>query len=247
MKKHFLQFLTKQHSKFNVQIVIPDTIIRNVNSTIFLGLTIDSTFSWKRHILDLSTKLNKAGYAIRAIKSLMSLKALKTIYVSYFHAIMSYGVIFWGNSCISNDIIKIQKRIIRILTNKSKRDSCRPLFKQLQILTFPSQYIYSLLVFVVKNGDLFLFNSEVHNLNTRFRDNLHLPSTNLTIVQKGVLYSGSRIFNYLPLQIKNLSVDLKKFKRKLKNFLIDHTFIVLMNSITWLHMVDVSKFVIVIL
>jgi len=194
-----------------------------VNSTKFLGLTIDSTLSWKRHILDLSTKLNKAGYAIRAVKSLMSLKALKTIYFSYFHAIMSYGVIFWGNSCISNGIFKIQKRIM-ILTNNSKRDSCRPIFKQLQILTLPSQYIYSLLVFVIKNGDLFLFNSEIHNLNTRFRDNLHLPSTNLTMAQKGVLYSGSRIFNYLPLQIKNLSGDLKTFKRKLKNFLIDRTF-----------------------
>ena len=63
-KTQFLQFLTKQHSKFNVQIVIPDTIIRNVNSTKFLGLTIDGTLSWKGHILDLSTKLNKAGYAI---------------------------------------------------------------------------------------------------------------------------------------------------------------------------------------
>ena len=63
-KTQFLQFLTKQHSNFNVQIVIPDTIIRNVNSTKFLGLTIDSTLSWKGHILDLSTKLNKAGYAI---------------------------------------------------------------------------------------------------------------------------------------------------------------------------------------
>ena len=96
-KTHFLQFLTKQHSKFNVLIVIPDSIIHNVNSTKFMGLTIDSTLSWKGHILDLSTKLNKAGYAISAVKSLMSLKALKTIYFSYFHAIMSYGVIFWGN------------------------------------------------------------------------------------------------------------------------------------------------------
>jgi hypothetical protein len=32
------------------------------------------------------------------------------------------------------------------------------------------------------------------------------------------------IFNYLPQQIKNLSGDLKGFKRKLKNFLIDHEF-----------------------
>jgi len=136
---------------------------------------------------------------------------------------MSYGVIFWGNSCVSKDIFTIQKRVIRILTNKSRRYSCRHLFKHLRILTLPSQYIYSLLIFVVKNGDLFSFNSEIHNLPTRFKNNLHLPSTNLTIVQKGVLYSGSKICNYLPLQIKDHSGDLKSFKRKLKNFLIDHT------------------------
>jgi hypothetical protein len=152
----------------------------------------------------------------------MSLKALKTVYFSYFHSIMSYEVIFWGNSCVSNDIFKIQNRTIMILTNKSKRDSCRHLFKQLQILTLPSQYIYSLLVFVVKNIDLFWQNSEIHNLNTRYKNNLHLPSTSLTTVQKGVLYSGSRFFNYLPQQIKNLSGDLKSFTRKLKIFLIDH-------------------------
>jgi hypothetical protein len=154
----------------------------------------------------------------------MSLKALKTVYFSYFHSIMSYGVIFWGNSCIRNDIFKIEKEIIRILNNKTKRDSCRRLFKQLQILTLPSRYIFSLLIFVVNNRDLLSLNSEIHNLNTRYKNNLHFPSTNLTMVQKGVLYSGSRFFNYLPLQIKSLSGDLKRFKRKLKNFLLDNTF-----------------------
>jgi hypothetical protein len=68
---------------------------------------------------------------------------------------MSYGVIFWGNSYGSKEIFAIQKRIIQILTNKSKRDPCRDLFKQLRILTLPSQYIYSLLVFVVKNRTYF--------------------------------------------------------------------------------------------
>ena len=220
---HFFQFSTTQHNKFNVQIAVPGSVLPNVASTKFLELRIDSTLSWKGHILDLSAKLNKTCYAIRTVKSFMSLKALKTVYFSYFHSIMSYGVIFWGNSYVSKDIFIIQKRIIRILANKSRRVSCRHLFKQLQILTLPSQYIYSFLVFVIKNGELFSFNSEIHNLHTRFKNNLHLPSTNLSMVQKGVLYSGIKIFNYLPQQIKNHSGDLKSFKRKLKNFLIDHT------------------------
>jgi hypothetical protein len=222
-KTQFLQFLTKQHSRFNVQILIPDSIIPNVYSTKFLWLTLIHTLSWKSHILDLSSKLNKACYAIRAVKLVMSPKTLKTVYFSYFHSIMSYGVIFWGNSYGSKEIFAIQKRIIRILTNKSKHDSCWDLFKQLQILMLPSQYIYSLLVFVVKNRDLFSLNLEIHNLNTRYKHDLHLPLTNLTMVQRGVLYSGSRLFNCLPLHIKNFLGNVRSFKRKLKNFLTEHT------------------------
>ena len=58
-------------------------------------------------------------------------------------------------------------------------------------------HIFSLLLFVVRHKDLFTENSDVHDLNTRFKHDLHLPSTNLTLVQRGVLHSGSKIFNHL--------------------------------------------------
>jgi hypothetical protein len=136
---------------------------------------------------------------------------------------MSYGIIFWGNSQASAEIFKVQKRILRILSNKTRYDSCRTLFKKLQILTLPSQYIYSLLGFVVKNKNLFTLNSEIHNMHTRTRNNLHLRLVSLTMTQRGVLYSGSRLFNSLPTRIKCLSNDVKIFKRKLRNFLLQHT------------------------
>ena len=84
--------------------------------------------------------------------------------------------------------------------------------------------MYSLLVFVNKNRELFLSNSEIHELNTRYNQNLHLPSTNLTLVQKGVLYSGSKIYNCLPLSIKALSNNAKRFKATLKRYLIENVF-----------------------
>jgi hypothetical protein len=146
--------------------------------------------------------------------------SVKNGLLSYFHSIMSHGIIFGGNSHLNSNFFKI---IIRIITNKSKHDSCRHLYKQLQILTVPSQYIFPLLVFVAKNRDLFLSNSEIHDINTRNNYNLHLPTTNVTLVQKGVLYSGSKIYNHLPFHVKTLSNDLKHFKSKLKSFLIEHT------------------------
>ena len=44
------------------------------------------------------------------------------------------------------------------MTDTDKHDTCYPLFKKLQLLSFPSQYIFSLLTFVVKNRNLFLSN-----------------------------------------------------------------------------------------
>jgi hypothetical protein len=223
-KTHFLQFLTKNKKEVPIQIMSSNSLITNLNSIKFLGLTIDSTLSWKDHMVELTTKLNKTCFAIRTIKTFMSFNVLRTVYFSYFHTLLSYGIIFWGNSCLSANIFKIQKRIIRIITNKGKRGFCRQLFKTLQILTVPSQYTYSLLVFVIKNRGLFLSNLEIHNINTRYNHNFHLISTNLTIVQKGVHHLGSKVFNHLPENIKILSHDLKHFKSVLKSFLTEHTF-----------------------
>jgi len=39
----------------------------------------------------------------------------------------------------------LQKRIIRIITNTKPRDSCREVFKNMEIMTLYSQYIYSLI------------------------------------------------------------------------------------------------------
>jgi hypothetical protein len=136
---------------------------------------------------------------------------------------MTYGIIFWGNSHLSSNIFKIQKRALRITTNKNKRESCWPLYNQLLILTLPSQYIFSLLMFVVRNKDLFLLNSEIHNINTRSNSNLHMPTINLSISQKGVLYSGCKIYNKLPPHIKGLSNNLMRFKSTLEAFLMERT------------------------
>jgi len=146
------------------------------------------------------------------------------IYYSYVRSVMSYGVIFWGNSHLSDSILKILKRIIRVITNSGRRNSCRDFYKKLEILPRPSQYIFSLLAFVNKDRSCFISNSEIHDINTHHNHNLHLPSTNLTLVQKGVLLSGSKIYNHLPLNIKMLSKDGKRSKSTLRTYLTEHAF-----------------------
>jgi len=125
--------------------------IATTQSLKFLGLTIDTSLIWKYHIGEIISRLDKASYAIRRIKPFMSLDVLRSTYFSYVHSIISYGIILWGNSSNSEEIFKIQKRIIRIIMNSSKNASCRQLFKKLHILPIQSQYIFSIFLFFAKN------------------------------------------------------------------------------------------------
>jgi len=92
------------------------------------------------------------------------------------------------------------------------RESCTGLFNELKILTLSSQYIFSLLLFVVHNRGYFAPNSLYHNFNTRQKKNLHLPHLSLTMYQKRVFYSCIKVFNALPLTIKDIASNPKKFK-----------------------------------
>ena len=58
-------------------------------------------------------------------------------------------------------------------------ESCWELFKNLNILPLHSQYILSLLLFVVKNLNMFKFISVVHTINTRNSFDLYLSSVHL--------------------------------------------------------------------
>jgi len=147
-----------------------DNPINITSCTNFLGLSLDSTLSWKTYIDQLSSKLK--CYVIRSLKSVISTRNLKTIYFSYVHSIIAYGIIFWGNSLHSNNIFKLQNRAIRIIMNVENRVSCCEAFKKLNILPLYSQYILSLLLFVVKNIEEFISNSKVHSINTHHRSDI---------------------------------------------------------------------------
>jgi hypothetical protein len=92
--------------------------------------------------------LSAACYAMRSIKPFMPQETLKMVYYAYFHSIVSYGLIFWGNSSHIVKNFKIQENIIRIITGCRSRD----LFKNLKFYVFNrnTYYRFSYLLLTIK-------------------------------------------------------------------------------------------------
>jgi hypothetical protein len=59
--------------------------------------------------------------SMRTVTPLLKVDTLKFVYFAYFHSIMSYGIVFWGNSTDGKKVFIIQKKIIRIMVSVKRR------------------------------------------------------------------------------------------------------------------------------
>jgi len=104
---------------------------------------------------------------MRVVQTFLSLDSLKLIYSSYFHSILTYGIIFWGNTPHRNVTFRMQKTTVRIVVLVRNRDFCREYCKSLKIFPIQSQYLLLLLLFVAENVDHFRLNSEIRGFKIK--------------------------------------------------------------------------------
>jgi hypothetical protein len=103
-------------------------------------------------------------------------------------------------------------------------DSCTSLFKKLYILPLSCEYNFSLILFMIDNQNKFCSVLEVHGLNTRNKNQLYLPTSNLSFFQKGTMFTGTRLFNRLPRTIQSRRKDRISFKNNLISYLMNNSF-----------------------
>ncbi|CAH2096769.1 unnamed protein product [Euphydryas editha] len=94
---------------------IRDEEMELVDQAVFLGITLDSKLQWGPHIGKLSGRLSSADYAVKKIRQLTDIKTARLVYFSYFHSIMTYGLLLWGNAVDIQFIFILQKRAVRAI------------------------------------------------------------------------------------------------------------------------------------
>jgi hypothetical protein len=94
----------------------------------------------------------------------------------------------------------------------------------MNILPLRSQYIYSLLKFVVKNREIFDINRDYYQINTRHNMDMHMNQVNLMKYGNGVFHMAVRMYNALPNEIKTTFNNINNFNQNLKDFLCTNSF-----------------------
>ena len=129
---------------------------------------------------------------------------------------MNYNILHWGNT---NDIhlkplIIIQKRIVRTIADADYLAHTSPLFKRLNLLKLVDLYNFQAVLDTHQKIQKGLYQIE-HNVNTRSCNLAKPKSHRLTRTQQSITFSGPKLWNSLPPEIR-LIKSLSIFKKKLK-------------------------------
>ena len=233
------------------KIKINDQVIKEVTSTKFLGVIIDNKLSWVPHIDMLYLKLKSATGILNRIIKFIPEENYKSLYFALFESHMNYCLTVYGsaNKTHTEKLFRVQKHCVRILFGNREeyldkfntcarvrefskqilgsefysRESSKPIFQSLNILTLPNIYNYQTCLEALKILKFHRPTSlyETYKLSQRNNSTLLIlpPKTN------HLTYISSRMWNTAVKALAKdcglIDIKLGSFKRSLKNSLLE--------------------------
>ena len=161
---------------------IGNEAIRRVKGARFLGVWVDEGLKWATHIENVRARIGRLVVVLGRASAVLGGNCLRMLYNALVLPHLQYCLLVWGDfqgsrnmtTCVS--LLRLQKRLVGILTGNRGRYHSDPLFAGLGILKVGDLYRQQLRLYTWKfwNDKLpenqnYLLNkvSEVHKYNTR--------------------------------------------------------------------------------
>lgn len=213
-------------------IIINSTDVEYSKSVKYLGIYIDSFLRWNIHVDHLKQKLRTLIYKFYQFRNILKLNSLKLLYFALVESHLRYCIIGWGgvNKNLTQQLGRVQKRILKIIYKKSINFPSQLLFSELKVLDIRQLFAKSTLLHLQKHK--FQVQKVEHKKNTRSQnlDNLFRPRSRKAIGQKTFTYIGPRIYNLLPENVKDLR-NIHSFKRQIVSWILSLNTDILYNII----------------
>lgn len=114
----------------------------------YLGVYLDCTLSWHKHIDILSGRIRRLMYTFKKIRSSVSGSLLKSVYYALAQSIMTYCISAWGGS-FATSILKIeraQRAVIKVMLKKPMLYPTTKLYKEAELLSIRQLFILKVIL-----------------------------------------------------------------------------------------------------
>ena len=229
-KTNFIHFKGRKCSGAQqINVNLDGTRIERKTCTKFLGVYINDKLNWSDHVNHIATPISRNIGILYKVKSFVSDKVLLMLYNTLILPYISYCNILWATSkSLTDNILLLQKKAVRICTGSGFLEHADPLFLKLKCLKVDDIHFLQTALFMFRSkqdllpvsfSTMFQLNSAVHSYPTRQASDIHLVNPGTALAYKSVRHSGPDVWNALPQHVRNLQ-KIVTFKRSIKHILL---------------------------
>lgn len=209
------------NTPINIGLIFNEEIIYSSSSVKLLGVMIDKDLNWIPHMKNIIKKISKSIFLMKQLSNFITPKALRCMYFGLVHTHLQYAICCYcfGSARYMKKIFALQCEAVSLIYKP--RDGSDNCFKQCKVFTVYSLAIYNTMKFCIEKN---LLPDPKHSVyNTRNADKLPIPAVKKESFRRSLAYTGAKILNWLP---EDLKTDIERpiFFRRLKAYLLDQAF-----------------------
>ena len=210
-KTKAMYFHTHQREVLELSIKLNGKDIEFVKEFNYLGIILDSNITWKQHIKHIFNKISRTAGIMSKLKNYLPIEIMQVLYKSLITPYLNYGILVWGTK--SKHLLKLQKKIIRIMSNAKYNAHTLPIFKNYNILRIDDILKLQELRFIYKLENktlpkyyldtMFIRQSEIHNYQTRQANDFRTPQSSHKFTCNSIRHRLPAVYNNCSPSIKN--------------------------------------------
>lgn len=204
--------------------IIPCNHVKN------LGVYIDSTMTFEKHINEITKKVNGILFYLNRIKDNFDMQTRKIVVQSLALSVLYYCLEIYGktNDTLLHNIQKLQNFASKVTVGAKKYDHVTPIINKLEWMTISQQLTFEVAVTTFKAQNNLYPNwfsqfptiNDISNSTTRQQNDLYVPRTRTDYGARSLKVSGPKIWNDLPNLVRD-SNNLPVFKGRLKKHILE--------------------------
>lgn len=216
------------HMPVELKIEIAGKEIQKVNFIKYLGFIIDDKITLNEQIKQVIKKTARKINFLKRIRNKTTYHTRKLIYITTIDTHFEYCATLLL-ACKKEQIKQLQKlqnRAMRMILKCEFRTPKKFMLNALNLMSIEQKIKYNsiLMIYKMKTGkapiylsEKLRYNNEVHDRNTRQRNDIRTPMVTSELMRKDLFYDGIKLYNEVCNDIRKID-NLNEFKRKCKEY-----------------------------